>query len=140
MKLDKYKLVECIEGRMNDIPFYQGERRGEVKLILNKINSGEFDCECRNELDWGDIEKEINKQAQNRTQESKTVFGEAVKSDWIKSSNKLPPNYFECRIFIRFHNGHVALSDGGTVNEDFTAGVKQIESWMYLHNATKYIK
>lgn len=46
---------------------------------------------------------------------------------WICRSEAMPPNDYDHPVLIQFNDGHLALSDGGTVHDD-----KNISLWKNL--------
>lgn len=55
---------------------------------------------------------------------------------WTSVAEELPADDFDFQCFIKFEDGHKALSDGGTVCRDSCG---QITHWMHIYKAVEFL-
>jgi len=59
---------------------------------------------------------------------------------WHKASDILPPDNYDTRCFIKFGDGHIAPSDGGTVNSEYYTRADGAIEWAYIHEVARMLQ
>jgi hypothetical protein len=62
-------------------------------------------------------------------------LAEARNSPWISRGERLPENDYDHQVLIMFNDGHMTLSDGGTVHDD-----ENISLWKELSTSLTHPK